>query len=95
LMAATSTSATLIAMSQERREYVSNICARFIEDYVMQLDNFKTKGKSGRKIHLGEVVLIHDEYTKRLMWSTNWSLSSHRVVMDSFVQSFSRLLTVI
>lgn len=57
-------------MDKERREYVSNNCARFVTDYLMQLDNFQTKGKSGRKIHLGEVVLTHDEYTKRLMWST-------------------------
>jgi hypothetical protein len=69
-MAPTSTSATLIAMDQERREYVSNIWGRLIEDYVMQLDNFHSKGKSSRKIRLGEVVFIHDEHTKRLLWST-------------------------
>ena len=57
-------------MDKERREYVGNICSRFIEDYVMQLDNFQTKGKPGQKIRVGEVVLIHDENTKRLMWST-------------------------
>ena len=34
----------------------------------MQLDNFQSKGKSGRQIRLNEIVLIHDEHTKRLMW---------------------------
>jgi hypothetical protein len=45
LLAPTSTSAVLVELDKERREYVSNICSRFIEDYVMQLDNFQTKGK--------------------------------------------------
>ena len=66
----TSTSQDLIEMDKDRREYVSDVCARFISDYLMQLDNFQTKGKSGRQIRLNEVVLIHDEDTKRLMWST-------------------------
>ena len=57
-------------MDKDRREYVSDVCARFISDYVMQLDNFQSKGKSGRQIRLNEIVLIHDEDTKRLMWST-------------------------
>jgi hypothetical protein len=35
----------------------------------MQLDNFKSKEKSGRKIHFNKIVLIHDVATKRLMWS--------------------------
>jgi hypothetical protein len=86
LLAPTSTSATLIAMDQERREYVSNICARFIEDYVMQLDNFHSKGKSSRKIRLGEVVLIHDEHTKRLMWSTGL-VTELRPSRDGLVRS--------
>jgi hypothetical protein len=57
-------------MDKDRRDYVSDVCARFISDYLMQLDNFQTKGRSGRQIRLNEVVLIHDEDTKRLMWST-------------------------
>ena len=69
LMAPTSTSAALVELVKEIREYVCNICGRFIADYLMQLDNFQAKGKPGR-IRLGEVVLIHDEDTKRLMWST-------------------------
>jgi hypothetical protein len=36
----------------------------------MQLDNFQSKGKSGRQICLCEIFLIHDEDTKRLMRST-------------------------
>ena len=55
---------------EDRREYLSDVCACFISDYVMQLDNFQSKGKSGRQIRLNEIVLIHDEDTKRLMWST-------------------------
>ena len=66
----TSTSQDLVEMDKDRREYVSDVCARFISDYLMQLDNFQTKGKSGRQIRLNEIVLIHDEDTKRLMWST-------------------------
>ena len=66
----TSTSQDLVEMDKDRREYVSDVCARFISDYLMQLDNFQTKRKSGRQIRLNEVVLIHDEDTKRLMWST-------------------------
>jgi hypothetical protein len=57
-------------MDKDRKEYVSNVCARFISDYVMQLDNFQSKGKSGRQFRLNKIVLIHDEDTKRLMWST-------------------------
>jgi hypothetical protein len=36
----------------------------------MQLDNFHAKGASGRKIRVGEVVVIHDKLSKRLMWET-------------------------
>jgi hypothetical protein len=36
----------------------------------MQFDNFQSKAKSGRQIRLNDIVLIHDEDTKRLMWST-------------------------
>jgi hypothetical protein len=45
LLAPTSTSAVLVKLDKERRKYVSNICSRFIEDYVMKLENFQTKGK--------------------------------------------------
>jgi hypothetical protein len=38
-MAPTPTSSKLIEIEQGRRKYVSNICARFIADYLMQLDN--------------------------------------------------------
>ncbi|XP_046635336.1 uncharacterized protein LOC124314206 [Daphnia pulicaria] len=70
LLAPTSTSIVLQEMDKNRREYVADICARFVDDYLLQLDNFHSKGKSGRKIRLGEVVVIHDENSKRLMWST-------------------------
>jgi hypothetical protein len=40
----------LVELDKERREYVSNIRSRFIEDYVMQLDNFQTNGKPGRYV---------------------------------------------
>jgi hypothetical protein len=86
LMAPTSTSIALVALDKDRREYVSNICARFVEDYLFQLDNFQTKGKSGRKIRLGEVVLIHDEHTKRLMWSTGL-VTELRPSRDGLVRS--------
>jgi hypothetical protein len=58
-----------VKKDKDRREYISDVCARFISDYLMQLDNFKSKGKSGRKIHFNKIVLIHDVATKRLMWS--------------------------
>ena len=86
LLAPTSTSTMLVELDKERREYVSHICSRFIEDYVMQLDNFQTKGKPGQKIHVGEVVLIHDENTKRLMWSTGLVLEL-RKSRDGLVRS--------
>ena len=86
LLAPTSTSAMLVELDKERREYVSHICSRFIEDYVMQLDNFQTKGKPGQKIRVGEVVLIHDENTKRLMWSTGLVLEL-RKSRDGLVRS--------
>ncbi|XP_045035095.1 uncharacterized protein LOC123475921 [Daphnia magna] len=57
-------------MDQNRRDYVSNLCSRFVSDYLMQLDNFHAKGASGRKIRVGEVVVIHDKLSKRLMWKT-------------------------
>jgi hypothetical protein len=49
----------------------------------MQLDNFKSKGKSGRKIHFNKIVLIHDVATKRLMWSAGKVRSFDEVVTDS------------
>jgi hypothetical protein len=70
LLSPTSTSVILQEMVKSRREYVADICSRFVDDYLLQLDHFHSKGKSGRKIRLGEVVVIHDEYSKRLMWST-------------------------
>jgi len=70
LLAPNSTSELLKKMEQNRREYVSELCSRFVSDYLMQLDNFNAKGASGRKIRVGEVVVIHDRYSKRLMWET-------------------------
>jgi hypothetical protein len=58
----------------------------FIEDYVLQLDNFQTKRKPGRKIRVGEVVLIHEENPKRLMWSTGLVLEL-RKSCDGLVRS--------
>ncbi|KAI9557234.1 hypothetical protein GHT06_017057 [Daphnia sinensis] len=69
LLAPTSTSTKLLEMDKLRREYVADICSRFVDDYLRQLDNFHSKGKSGRKIRLGEIVVILDENSKRLMWS--------------------------
>jgi len=69
LMAPTSTSIALLELDKLRRDYVTDICSRFVNDYLLQLDNFHSKGKSGRKIRLGEIVVIHDEHSKRLMWS--------------------------
>ncbi len=86
LLAPTSTSAVLVELEKEMREYVSNICSRFIEDNVMQLNNFQTKGKLDQKIRVGEVVLIPDENTKRLMWSTGLVLEL-RKSRDGLVRS--------
>ncbi|KZR99927.1 Uncharacterized protein APZ42_004011, partial [Daphnia magna] len=69
LIAPTSTSTKLLEMDKLRRNYVADICSRFVDDYLRQLDKFHSKGKSGRKIRLGEIVVIHDENSKRLMWS--------------------------
>ncbi|KAI9557107.1 hypothetical protein GHT06_016905 [Daphnia sinensis] len=54
LLAPTSTSTKLLEMDKLRREYVADICSRFVDDYLRQLDNFHSKGKSGRKIQLRE-----------------------------------------
>jgi hypothetical protein len=70
LLAPDSTSELLKQMDQNRRDYVSDLCSRFVSDYLMQLDNFHAKGASGRKIRVGEVVVIHDKLSKRLMWET-------------------------
>jgi hypothetical protein len=70
LLAPDSTSELLKKMDQNRRDYVSDLCSRFVSDYLMQLDNFHAKGSSGRKIRVGEVVVIHDKLSKRLMWET-------------------------
>lgn len=66
LIAPTSTSTKLLEMDKLRRKYVADICSRFVDDYLRQLDNFHSKGKPGRKIRLGEIVVINDENSKRL-----------------------------
>ena len=50
LLTPTSTSTVLVESDKAKREYVSNICSRFIEDYVIQLEIFQTKGKPGWKL---------------------------------------------
>ncbi|KZS16492.1 Uncharacterized protein APZ42_017771 [Daphnia magna] len=60
--------ATLTELDKTRRKYVNDLCSRFAEDYLRQLANFNAKEKCGKKIRLGDVVVIHDDNTKRLMW---------------------------
>lgn len=60
----------LFQLDKDRKDYVSNICARFIAEYLIHLDNLQTKRKSGKRIRLVEVVPIRDEDSKRPMWST-------------------------
>ncbi|KZR95876.1 Uncharacterized protein APZ42_010101, partial [Daphnia magna] len=69
LIAPDATNLKLLEMDRQRREYVSDICERFVTDYFLQIDKFHCKGGSGRKIRVGEVVIIHDDNTKRLMWT--------------------------
>ncbi|KZR96479.1 Uncharacterized protein APZ42_009158, partial [Daphnia magna] len=69
LMAPDATNLKLMEMDRQRREYVSDICERFVTDYFLQIDKFHCKGGPGRKIRVGEVVIIHDDNTKRLMWT--------------------------
>ncbi|XP_045022924.1 uncharacterized protein LOC123466895 [Daphnia magna] len=69
LMAPDATNLKLLEMDRQRREYVSDICERFVTDYLLQIDKFHCKGGPGRKIRVGEVVIIHDDNTKRLMWT--------------------------
>ncbi|XP_032796168.2 uncharacterized protein LOC116932517 [Daphnia magna] len=68
-MAPDATNVKLLEMNRQRREYVSDICERFVTDYLLQIDKFYYKGGTGRKIRVGEVVIIHDDNTKRLMWT--------------------------
>ncbi len=49
IVAPNSTSEVLKKMEQNRREYVSELCSRFVSDYLMQLDNFHAKGASAEK----------------------------------------------
>ncbi|XP_057365013.1 uncharacterized protein LOC130685709 [Daphnia carinata] len=49
------TNARLIEMDRLRRDYVKDTCERFVNDYLLQVDNFHCKGGPGRKIRVGEV----------------------------------------
>lgn len=49
LMAPNSTNPTLTELDKARREYVNDVCSRFVEDYLKQLDNFNAKGKYRKK----------------------------------------------
>ncbi|KZS06412.1 Uncharacterized protein APZ42_030146 [Daphnia magna] len=68
-MAPDATNVKLLAMDRQRREYVSGICGQFITEYLLQIEKFHCKGGPGRKILVGEVVIIHDDHTKRVMWT--------------------------
>ncbi|KZS03160.1 Uncharacterized protein APZ42_034187 [Daphnia magna] len=69
LMAPDATNLKLLEMDRQRREYVSDICERFVTDYLLQIDKCHCKGAPGSKIRVGEVVIIHDDNTKRLIWT--------------------------
>ncbi|XP_032794775.2 uncharacterized protein LOC116931316 [Daphnia magna] len=69
LMAPDATNVKLLEMDRQRREYVSGICGQFVTVYLLQIDKFHCKGGPGRKIRVGEVVIIHDDNTKRVMWT--------------------------
>lgn len=60
----------LIKMDQDRREFVNDSANWFIKDYLNELNLFHSKGQTGRKVRVGEVVVIHDANAKRLMWTT-------------------------
>ena len=70
LVAPTSTDQELARMGQERRNYVKQLCSRFVSDYLLEITNFHCKGRPGKRIRIGEIVVIHDETAKRIMWST-------------------------
>ncbi|KZS04719.1 Uncharacterized protein APZ42_032277 [Daphnia magna] len=69
LMAPDAKNANLLEMDRQRREYVSDTCERFVTDYLLKIDQFHCKKGPGREIRVGEVVIIHDVNTKRLMWT--------------------------
>ncbi|KZR95813.1 Uncharacterized protein APZ42_010202, partial [Daphnia magna] len=58
LMAPNATNLKLLEMDRQRREYVSDICKRFVTDYFLQIDKFHCKGGPGRKIRVEEVVIL-------------------------------------
>lgn len=60
----------LIQMDKARRRFVEDCANQFVKEYLSELNLFHSKGKSGRAIRIGEVVVIHDGNAKRLMWST-------------------------
>ncbi|KZS10693.1 Uncharacterized protein APZ42_024786 [Daphnia magna] len=74
LMAPDATNARLLEMDRQRRKYVSDICECFVMDYLLQIDKFHCKGRPGHKIRVGEVVVIDDDNTRRLMWTVEVSL---------------------
>ncbi len=61
---------SLVKMDKDRRDFVSDCSDQFVREYLGELNLFHSKGVPGRKIKIGEVVVIHDGNAKRLMWST-------------------------
>jgi hypothetical protein len=81
----TSTSAVHVELDKERREYVSNIFSLLSKITCCSWTTSRRR-KPGRKIRVGEVVLIHEENPKRLMWSTGLVLEL-RKSCDGLVRS--------
>lgn len=61
---------SLITMDKKRRNYVRDCGKQFMKEYLTELNQFHLKRTPTRKIQLGEVVVIHDNNAKRLMWTT-------------------------
>ena len=62
---------SLTRMDRARRKFVDDCSNRFIKEYLTELTRFHSKGNPTPKVpRIGEVVVIHDDNAKRLMWST-------------------------
>jgi len=59
---------------------------RWLKEYLQDLDKFHASGKSKRQPKVGEVVMIHDEDSKRVLWKIGL-VTEHIVGRDGKVRA--------
>jgi hypothetical protein len=60
----------LIRHDEARQTVVTSWWKSWQKDYLRELTRFHAKGRDGRPIEVGELVVIHDANAKRLLWVT-------------------------